>query len=153
MGPIHDPWSAAPSPTAFALVAHVVTGWVGSFGGPLAGTKNVPLPLALTERSDVPGCGRAYISGSTARPPLRHAGSEPPATWHCYAGHAGRARAPLLIQVVPHVQPGGTGATWAPCARIVRKWLRIGHIRSIAARHSSLILSCSCYLHGCPCRH
>ena len=38
-----------------------------------------------------------------------------------------------------------------PCARIARKWLRIGHIRSIAARHSSLILSCSCYLHGCKC--
>jgi hypothetical protein len=51
------------------------------------------------------------------------------------------------------VQAEAAGPTWAPGARTVGK--RPGESLSIPTsnRHSSFILSCSCYLHGCPCRH
>jgi hypothetical protein len=39
----------------------------------------------------------------------------------------------------PHVQAVGASPTWAPCARMARKWLKTRHIRPIIARHSSVI--------------
>ena len=50
-------------------------------------------------------------------------------------------RRPGSIQVAPHVQAGGVGATWAPCARMAGKWLETEHIRPIGGRHSSVIFS------------
>jgi magnesium chelatase family protein len=39
----------------------------------------------------------------------------------------------------------------APCAPTVRQRLDVGVLQPVFTRHSSFILSCSCYLHGCKC--
>ena len=66
------------------------------------------------------------------------------------------SRPPAIPRTTPrqakkNIQAGGASTRRGPYERIARERLEIGHIRPIAARHSRVMLRCSCYLHGCPC--
>src|ERR1039457_3495769 len=60
-------------------------------------------------------------------------------------------RRPGSIQVAPHVQAGGVGATWAPCARMAGEWLETKHIRPDGGPAFERYIQFSCYLHGWAC--